>query len=163
MMRARIISWLASPFLSLLFRWFLGAIFVYAGLVKIADPLGFAHALYNYHILPAWLINPLAICLPWIEVMVGAGLIAGIMISGGALVVSGLLAVFAVAIVGSLIRGLGIACGCFSTSASAEPITWLAVVRDLAFLGMGVHILLFDQGYASLPRFIQTRLPKISK
>jgi putative oxidoreductase len=158
MMRARIISWLASPYLSLLFRLILGVIFVYAGLVKIADPLGFALALYNYHILPGWMINPLAICLPWIEVMVGAGLIAGIMIPGGALVVSGLLAIFAVAIGISLIRGLDIACGCFSTSAGAEPITWLYVVRDILLLGMGVHILLFDQGYASLARLIQTQL-----
>jgi putative oxidoreductase len=160
MIRARIISWLASPYLALLFRWCLGVLFVYAGLVKIADPLGFAHALYNYHILPAWLINPLAICLPWVELMAGAGLIAGIMIPGGALVVSGLLAVFAIAIGLSLIRGLDIACGCFSTSAAAEPITWLSVIRDLLLLGMGVHILLFDKAYASLPRLIQTQLPR---
>jgi putative oxidoreductase len=158
MMRARIISWLASPYLSLLFRLSLGVLFVYAGLVKIIDPLGFAHALYNYHVLPAWLINPLAICLPWVELMAGAGLIAGIMVAGGALVVSGLLAVFAIAIGVGLIRGLDIACGCFSTSASAEPISWLFVVRDLLLLGMGVQILLFDQGYASLPRLIQMRL-----
>jgi putative oxidoreductase len=163
MMRARIISWFASPYLSLLFRLILGVIFVYAGLVKIADPLGFALALYNYHILPGWMINPLAICLPWIEVMVGAGLIAGIMISGGALVVSGMLVVFAVAIGIGLIRGLDITCGCFSTSVGAEPITWLYVARDLLLLGMGIHILLFDQGYASLARLIQTRLPRISK
>jgi putative oxidoreductase len=162
MMRSRIISWLASPYLSLLFRWCLGVLFVYAGLVKIADPLGFAHALYNYHILPAWLINPLAICLPWIEVLAGAGLLAGIMIAGGALVVSGLLAVFAIAIGVSLIRGLDIACGCFSTSAAAEPISWLFVARDLLLLALGLHILFFDQGYASLARLIQTRLTKIS-
>lgn len=158
MMRARIVSLLASPFLSLLFRLFLGILFVYAGLVKIFDPLGFAHALYNYHILPAWLINPLAIILPWIEVLAGASLLVGIMISGGALVVSGLLAVFAIAIGVSLIRGLDIACGCFSTAAAAEPISWLAVVRDLLLLGMGVQILLFDQGHVSLTRFIQTQL-----
>jgi putative oxidoreductase len=160
-MRTRIISWFASPYLSLLSRLFLGAIFVYAGLVKIADPLGFAHALYNYHILPAWMINPLAICLPWVEVIIGTALLAGIMIPGGALVVSGMLALFAVALGISLIRGLDIACGCFSTSATAAPITWLYVVRDLALLGMGIHILLFDQGYASLTRLIQTRLHKI--
>ena len=161
MMRARVITWFASPYLVLLFRWFLGAIFVYAGLVKIADPLGFALALYNYHILPAWMINPLAICLPWVEVIIGAGLLAGIMIPGGALVVSGMLAIFAVVTGISLIRGLDIACGCFSTSAGAEPITWLYVVRDLILLGMGIHILLFDQGYAALARFIQTQLSKI--
>jgi putative oxidoreductase len=158
MMRVRIVSWLASPFLSLLFRWCLGVLFIYAGLVKIVDPLGFAHALYNYHILPAWLINPLAIILPWIEVLAGASLLAGMMISGGALVVSGLLAVFAIAIGVSLIRGLDIACGCFSTAAAAEPISWLAVVRDLLLLAMGVQILLCDQGYASLTRFIQSQL-----
>jgi putative oxidoreductase len=161
MMRARIISWLASPYLSLFFRLFLGVIFVYAGLVKIADPQGFAHALYNYHILPAWLINPLAICLPWVEMLAGASLLVGIMIPGGALVVSGMLAIFAVAIVVDLIRGLDIACGCFSTSAAAEPITWLYVVRDIFLLGMGVYILLFDRGYASLARLIQMRLQKI--
>jgi len=157
-MRARIITWFASPFLSLLFRWFLGVIFVYAGLVKIVDPLGFALALYNYHILPAWMINPLAICVPWVEVMVGVSLLAGVMLLGGAMVVSGMLAIFAVAIGISLIRGLNIACGCFSTSATAEPITWLYVVRDLLLLGMGIHILLFDQGYASLTPLIQTKL-----
>jgi putative oxidoreductase len=158
MMRARIISWFASSYLSLLFRLFLGVLFLYAGFIKIADPLGFAQALYNYHILPGWMINPLAIFLPWVEVMAGASLLAGIMIPGGALVVSGMLAIFAVAIGISLIRGLDIACGCFSTSAGAEPITWLYVVRDILLLGMGVHILLFDQGYASLARLIQTQL-----
>ncbi|MCJ7664407.1 MAG: DoxX family membrane protein [Desulfobacterales bacterium] len=162
MMRARISSWLASPYLSLIFRLILGVIFVYAGLIKITDPPGFAHALYNYHILPAWMINPLAICLPWVEVMAGAGLLAGIMIPGGALAVSGMLAVFAVVLGISLMRGLDVACGCFSTSSLAEPITWLYLARDLILLGMGIHILLFDQGSASLARLIQTRLSKIS-
>jgi putative oxidoreductase len=160
MMRDRIISWLVSPYLSLLFRWFLGVLFFYAGFIKIVDPAGFALALYNYHILPGWMINPLAICLPWVEVMVGVSLLAGVMLLGGALVVSGMLAIFAVAIGISLIRGLDIACGCFSTSAGAEPITWLYVVRDLLLLGMGVHILFFDQRYASLARLIQARLTR---
>jgi uncharacterized membrane protein YphA (DoxX/SURF4 family) len=131
---------------------------LYAGFIKIADPPGFAQALFNYHILPGWMINPLAICLPWVEVLAGAGLLIGIMIPGGALVVSGLLAVFAVVLGISLMRGLNVACGCFSTSAAAEPITWFYLVRDLILLGMGVQILLFDQGYASLARLIQTQL-----
>ena len=160
MMRARIFSRLSSPYLSLLFRWVLGVIFVYAGLIKIADPLGFAHALYNYHLLPAWLINPLAILLPWIEVMVGVSLLAGVMIPGGALVATGMLAIFAVAIVISLIRGLDVACGCFSTSAAAEHLTWLYVARDLLLLVMGMHIVLFDLGYASLTRTILRRLKR---
>jgi len=162
-MRTRVMAWCTSPFISCLFRWLLGALFLYAGVVKAADPHGFSLALYNYHLLPGWLINPLAIILPWVELMAGVSLLVGIWTQGGALLASALLAIFALALGISLIRGLDIACGCFSTSSGAEPITWLYLVRDLILLGMGAYILFFDQGYASLARLIQTRLHKISR
>jgi len=154
-MSNRVITWCTSPLLSFLFRLLLAALFLYAGFVKAADPHGFALALYNYHLLPGWMINPVAIILPWVELMVGMFLLVGLWTQGGALLASGLLGVFACALVMNLIRGLDIACGCFSTSTSAEPITWLYLVRDLALLGMGVHIFLFDRGIASLVRAIR--------
>ena len=123
--------------------------------MKVSDPAGFAEALYNYHLLPGWMINPVAIILPWVEVVIGVSLLVGICTQGGALLGSGLLGIFACALAINLARGLDIACGCFSTSTSAEPITWLYLVRDLALMGMGVHILLLDQGIASLVRTIQ--------
>lgn len=157
-MKKRVIAWCTSPLLSFLFRLFLAALFLYAGVVKAADPHGFALALYNYHLLPGWMINPVAIILPWVEIMMGASLLVGIWTQGGALLASELLAIFACALVINLIRGLDVACGCFSTSPSAEPITWLYLVRDLALLGAGVHVFLFDREFASLARLIQTKL-----
>lgn len=157
-MRTRIMAWCTSPFISFLFRWFLGALFLYAGVVKVADPHGFALTLYNYHLLPGWLINSLAIILPWVELMVGASLLAGIWTQGGALLVSALLAIFALALGISLIRGLDIACGCFSTSGAGAPITYLHLISDLILLGMGAYIFFFDHGHASLARLFQTRL-----
>jgi uncharacterized membrane protein YphA (DoxX/SURF4 family) len=154
-MKTRVIAWATSPLLSLLFRWLVGVIFLYAGVVKVADPHGFALALYNYHLLPGWMINPMAIILPWVEIMVGVSLLVGIWTQGGVLLASGLLALFACALAINLIRGLDVACGCFSTSPRAGSITWLYLMRDLALLGMGVHILLFDRGIASLVRAIK--------
>jgi len=155
MIRARIMTVLTSPAMSLLFRLLLGVIFLYAGIIKITDPLGFAQALYNYHILPGWMINPAAIILPWVELMVGASLLLGIWTQGGALLASGLLGIFACALIINLMRGLDTACGCFSTSTSAEPITWLYLVRDLTLLVMGIHVFLFDQGVASVERLFR--------
>jgi uncharacterized membrane protein YphA (DoxX/SURF4 family) len=119
----KVVAWFTSPLLSFLFRLFLGGIFVYAGIVKIVDPHGFALALYNYKLLPGWMVNPVAIILPWVEVITGGSLLLGFWVQGGGLIVFGLLWMFACALGINLARGLDIACGCFSTSTSVAPIT----------------------------------------
>jgi putative oxidoreductase len=138
--------------ITLVFRLVIGIIFLYAGIMKIIDPAGFAQALYNYRLLPGWAINPLAITLPWVECVAGASLLLGIWTLGGGAVASMLFAIFAAALGINLIRGLDISCGCFSAETAASPITWLTVVRDLLLLGMSVAIVLFDQGGMSLER-----------
>ena len=115
------------------FRLVIGIIFLYAGAMKIADPAGFAQALYNYRLLPGWAINPLAITLPWVEGVAGASLLLGIRTLGGGVVASVLFAVFVAALGINLIRGLDISCGCFS---AASPITWFHLAGDLLLLGM---------------------------
>ena len=91
--------WGTSPLVSFFLRVFLGIVFLYAGVVKIADPHGFAQALSNYHLLPAWMISFMAIFLPWLETIVGASLLFGMMVKRGAFVATGLLAIFTVALV----------------------------------------------------------------
>ena len=139
----------------LLFRVILGGIFFYAGSVKILDPQGFAQAVYNYHLLAGWAINPLAIVLPWIEVIAGAGLVLGVFIHGGSLVISGMLAMFACALGFNLVRGLDISCGCFSTAHNAAPITWMYLVRDLLLMCMGICVFYFDSGRYAFKNMIQ--------
>ena len=50
---------------------------VVAGWVKIEDPQGFAVIIGNYQLVPGPLVNPLAVLLPWIEVLCGVMLIIG--------------------------------------------------------------------------------------
>ena len=54
----------------------LGLVFLAAGVLKIADPAGFAVSLALMKTLPAFLLGPVAILLPWVEVVAGLALIA---------------------------------------------------------------------------------------
>jgi len=139
-----------SPVVALIVRLILGVIFLYSGIVKAADPAGFAQAVANYHILPDSMINSVAIMLPWVEIVTGGSLLLGVMIEGGALVSSLLFVIFAGALTINVMRGLDVACVCFSTSAEAASINGFYIVRDLILLAMAVHVLFCDRGLASL-------------
>lgn len=143
-------------FLSAL-RVLLGAIFLYAGTTKIVDPAGFALAVYNYHLLPGWLVNITAVMLPWIEVVAGVSLIFGLWTSGGALIVSALLIIFTIALAFNRSRGLDIACGCFSTSSSGEHITWWCLLRDSSMAVTSLLVFFLDQRRFSLDAYLPVR------
>jgi hypothetical protein len=133
--------------LAFIFRIILGFTFLYAGVIKILDPPGFAVILNNHKLLPSWAINPIAILLPWLETVAGACLLLGYWTIGGTLLVCVLLFVFTVAMSVNLIRGLDISCGCFNLSSRTDAITWLHILRDLGFLCMGIYAFLFDRGF----------------
>ena len=133
----------------------MGAMFIYAGIPKIADPAGFSLAVYNYHILPPWLVNLTAIILPWVEVIAGTCLVLGLWIPGGALIISGLLFVFFIALGFNLSRGLDIACGCFSTSPGMERITWWYLLRDGSLFIAALAVFFSDRGKCSLAAYAQ--------
>jgi putative oxidoreductase len=143
-----------SPYASFAARLILGGIFIYAGAGKILDPAGFAQAVSNYRMLPDLLVNPFALVLPWIEVIAGFSLLLGIWIPGGSLIIGALLFVFTIALSASLIRGLDISCGCFSTSSEAQTITWSFLARDLLLMAMTVFVFLRDAGTASLSSIV---------
>ncbi|MDD5712522.1 MAG: DoxX family membrane protein [Smithellaceae bacterium] len=131
------------------FRLILGGIFLYAGIIKVLDPAGFALSIYNYRLLPAELINATAILLPWVEMTAGAALLLGIAVEGGSAIVAVLLLTFSSALAIDLLRGLDIACGCFSTAEGAS-IDWSYLIRDLGLMFMALIILFFDRGLYSM-------------
>jgi uncharacterized membrane protein YphA (DoxX/SURF4 family) len=151
-MKTKIMAFCSSPVLSLAFRAILGSLFLYAGIAKIVDPMGFALSIYNYKLLPESLINVAAILLPWMEVIVGGSLLLGIGAAGGALIATALFSIFAGALTINLIRGLDIACGCFSTAASGGSISGFYLLRDLSLLLMSLQVLFFDKALFSVTR-----------
>lgn len=134
-----------GPVIALICRLALGIIFFYAGLEKIIAPREFAIAVYNYRLLPDGAINLLAVILPWLEVLLATGLIAGYYVRGSALLSALLCLTFATALTISLLRGLDISCGCFGGATGS--INWLYLVRDTSLLAMSVFALFVDRGW----------------
>lgn len=126
-------------------RLILGAIFIYAGYIKIIDPHGFAKNIYQYQLLPDLLVNISALILPWLEVIAGACLIAVPPLRRGAAGwILFMLIVFTTAIIISLARGLDISCGCMSTDPAAAKIGWKKVLENTAMLA-GISFLLWRE------------------
>ena len=134
---------LHNEYLQLSIRLILGGLFLYAGLGKITTPLDFAAMIYNYKILPDELIGPAASAIPWIEVLSGFCLLAGLRTKGGALAISGLLAMFIVILIISAARGLDVECGCFS--GVERRVGFLTIFEDLLMLTGALFVLFFDQ------------------
>jgi putative oxidoreductase len=112
----------------------IGGVFIYAGVIKALDPIGFANDIDNYKILP-WPIGVrLAFYLPWLEILCGLALIARRLYLGGLSILSVLISVFIVATAAAKVRGLDITCGCFGhASKNWSFSTHLAL--DLVLLG----------------------------
>jgi putative oxidoreductase len=127
---ARILS---HPALLLLCRLVLGTVFVIAAVPKIAHPDSFATSVEAYELLPLAAVNIAAIIIPWIELICGLFLIAGVYLRPSSALLGVLLGVFIIAITVAVLRGLNINCGCFGESGGAT-VGWNKVLEDLALL-----------------------------
>lgn len=117
----------------------IGALFVYAGVLKAWDPVRFAGDIENYHILP-WAVNVrLAFYLPWLEILCGLALIFRRLYSGAVALVFALMLVFIAATIAAKVRGLDISCGCFGHASDQLSFAW-HMVLDLAILAAVVAL-----------------------
>ena len=104
------------------------ALFIYAGVLKALDPLGFANDIDNYKILPWSLCLRLAFFLPWLELACGLTILVRRYYHGSLAILISLVTIFIVASVVAKSRGLDVTCGCFGHAG-----------RNLSFAG---HLLL---------------------
>ena len=115
-----------------LIRWILGGVFIYAGGTKLMAPRIFAVLIEAYGIVPDSLLMPVAIGLPFMEVVAGFGLLFDI--RGSLAVISGLLVLFMVILGYGIWMGLDVDCGCFGPEdpeAEAFHGLRLSLFRDL--------------------------------
>jgi len=131
---------LKNKFFIIACRIFFGAVFVYASIDKIFHPDAFAGILYNYKLLPDFLIYAPALILPWVEIIAGSFLIAGIFVRGSSFILNSLLIIFIVAIAFNLYRGVTFDCGCFSTVQGNGGNVYSLLARDLLLLIPGVLV-----------------------
>ena len=118
------------------------AVFIYAGIDKIRDPLQFADSIAAFAILPAVLINLLAMGLPPFEIACGLLLIGPWTKRVGSLAVAIILVVFMIALSSALLRGLTLDCGCFGPGAPSRPRMWLELALDAVLLSGALFVYL---------------------
>jgi len=119
-------------------RTVLAAIFLYAGIAKLADVRAFAADVANYRMLPAALIAPFAATLPGVEIACGLALLYPRTVRAAAGLAVALLVAFTVAAVQALARDINLDCGCFGSVRA--PVTVLTVGRDAALVAAAVAV-----------------------
>ena len=137
---------ITHPWLTIRVQLALGTLFVIAALPKIADPPSFAHMIYNYRLVPANLINLMALIMPWVELLAGLALILGVWKRAALMLIGAMLVVFIVAIGINLGRGNAIDCGCFNVADAGKSYEQrifdmkVDVFRDLGMLLMVAQV-----------------------
>ena len=134
----------------LLMRLILGGLFIYMALPKVGNPTDFLKLIRLYHMVPEsppYLLNGIAIVLPWLEILCGAVLILGVFVRGAAASIAVMLAFFTPVI---LLRALSIHaadgtpflqiafdCGC----GTGVVIIWKKLLANTGLLLLAVVIL----------------------
>lgn len=152
----------AHAYLALIARLYLAYVFLDACMHKILDPAAFALDIASYQIMPLELINAMAILLPWVELAVAILLIIGYRVRASALLVSGMMVMFMIALGIALYRGYDISCGCFASDSleASDPITMLTMLRDAAWLSLSLYVLVFDRRPLGLDGYLLRRKEK---
>ncbi|HEX9779374.1 MAG TPA: MauE/DoxX family redox-associated membrane protein [Geopsychrobacteraceae bacterium] len=115
-------------------RLLLGGIFLYAGMLKAADPVAFAGQVANYQLLPyAWNYLTAAL-LPYLEILCGLLLLLNRWVRPATLVLGVLNLVFIAALASLIVRGIDIDCGCFRPDADSHTSPLSALLRDLGIM-----------------------------
>jgi uncharacterized membrane protein YphA (DoxX/SURF4 family) len=110
-------------------RVLLGAVFLVSGAAKQRDPR-WRNAAADFGAPPA-----VANALPWVEIVLGALLVAQLGVPWVPLASLGLLGMFTGAVVAHVARHDAVPCNCFGT-ASIRPVTWATVGRNAVLIAL---------------------------
>jgi uncharacterized membrane protein YphA (DoxX/SURF4 family) len=115
----------------------LAAVFLVSGVLKAIDPDATYVAVRAYDLLPKLGVALVAGVLPWLEIVIGLLLLAGIATRAVAVVSAVLLLGFMAGVAQAWARGLSIDCGCFGGGGAVDPgqTTYgRELLRDAGFL-----------------------------
>lgn len=120
----------------------LGGIFIYSGVVKLADVKGFASLISQYDLVPDLLLAPLAIGLPGLELLAGIALLFEI--PGALSAIFAMLLMFCTVLWYGILKDLDIDCGCFSTvELQGQDSLRQALYRDFVMIALCGNLFLY--------------------
>ncbi len=114
-------------------RMTVGGTMLLTGLSKLQHPYEFLSALYGYELFGPEGAILLALCVPWLEIVVGVSLLSGLLHGGAFLVATLLGAAFVFSQAHVLYNGIETACGCL-LGAKESPVGPLTIAESTLFL-----------------------------
>jgi uncharacterized membrane protein YphA (DoxX/SURF4 family) len=131
-----LLQWLASIILT--------AVFITAALPKITDVASFALSIDQYQLFPSVGVTLLALSLPWLELVVGLGLLVPQVQKSSRRLCATLLSLFIAVHISALARGIEVQCACFGEESSGSSVDE-ALVRNVGLLVLAIAILYWEQ------------------
>jgi len=129
----------------LIARLILAGIFIRAALPKIQDPVAFSSSVSAFHVVGPELANWIALILPWLELVVGIGILFPKIKTSSSFIIAALLPVFIALHASAWARGLEISCGCFGVESSEKPTNYfLLIIRNGLLLFICLFIIFED-------------------
>lgn len=113
----------------------LGLVFLAAGILKIVDPLAFAVSIARLRIAPMAVVGPVAILLPWIEVVAAVALLIPSYRDAALKLLMGMLVLFTAILGIGLLRGAA-SCGCFGKADSLLNRADVALARNVVLIAL---------------------------
>jgi len=124
-------------------RIILAGVFLYAGHLKVKNPIQFTEDIRNYQLIPDPLPATLALSLPWLEILAALGVLTGLLYRGSLVLLAGMTLTFMAAITSAWARGLDISCGCFGGESAGSTNYPLHLFENSVLLGICVVLLLY--------------------
>lgn len=112
-------------------RVLLGGLLIVTGALKLGHATDLAAAIAGFRLLPAEAVGPLALALPFFELLLGGYLVAGLFTRTTAIVSTAQFVIYAGAIASAVLRHIPANCGCFGPHDTAVA-DWPHVAFDLA-------------------------------
>lgn len=116
----------------LVFRYFLGLLFIATAIGKLLDNRGFAQVIYSYQLgIPDFALLGVALTFSFMELIIGLNILYGRELSKSILATLGFHLGYATLAFTTLLRGIALTnCGCFGVFL-ARSLRWSTVIEDL--------------------------------
>lgn len=132
-------------------RILVGGLLLATGVLKIGHSADLAAAIAGFRLLPAGVVGPMALALPYIELLLGAYLVAGLFTRAVAVIAALQFGIYAAAIASAVVRHIPANCGCFGPADTAAA-DWPHVAFDLVLAAASAFIAYGAPGVLAVDR-----------
>jgi len=139
----------------LVVRVVLGGLLLATGALKIGHPADLAAAIAGFRLLPDAIVGPLALALPYIELLLGAYVLVGLFTRAAAIVACVQFVIYAAAIASAVLRHIPANCGCFGPHDVAVA-DWPHVTFDLGLALLSAFVAYGAPGAFAIDRRLRT-------